>query len=781
MSHNKNGALTSHPKELLFKDILQIVHEYMWSVLLITLLTTALEYAYLYFKPSMYNSYAIIKVKPNISSAKTEDIIKSTISTEKSKDVREEISLLKTFKINNHALDKIHLKVQYFIKENYKNVEIFDNIPIKIKNINILNEEIIGKKLTLIPHANGYSIQYNPSYKEKLKHAIFKTKLFSFDNITVFPYNRPITSKFFNLTIDKNFDVDRPIHFVIHGNKRQIFENIVKPQLKIAQLEKDTSLIQINYLDTVPDRAQLYVNSLIESFISYSINNKSKQNNKTLEFILKELDSIKQELKESEQQLEQYQVEQSIVEPSMQASLYIKNLSDIDIQISENILKQRLILNLINFVQNNHNLDAIAPSLSKLNDSSTLRLISKLQDNQLLEEELSVEYTDAYPKLKSVKKQIESIREKIEFNLKNLRTNIEYQNGNLIERKEQYESELKTLPSQERQLINIRRNYEVKSKMYEYLLKKKAENKIIQLAIFADYQIIDHAYNSYRPVKNKHSLILLLSTLLGLTLGTILAFIRYNRSSHIHNREDIEKLTSIPIYGTIPFYKHKKNEIQVHRKVKSPFTESFRTLRTNLQFLKQDEQAITILITSTIATEGKTTTSANLATILEMAKYKTIVMNLDLRKPTLHQFFDVPNEQGMSSYLSGEDEIEDIIQATEFANLDIITSGVIPDDPSELILSPRLPELILYLKERYDYIIIDSAPIGIVTDTKTIMKYSDLNLIILREDYAKKEFISTLEEMIEKHRFKNIGFILNASKKQGGEYGYGYSYEYEGK
>lgn len=766
-------------KELTAHDILNILKQYKWSIIFITLIAAMLSYAYLYFKPSIYESYAIIKVKPHISN-KSSDLIEDRTSTITSTDVAEEISLLKTFKINNNALNKIHFKVQYFTEEAYKQVEMYNTSPIKIQNIDILNKEIIGKKLTFIPKENGYSLHYTNSYKDKIENAIFKTKLFEFNNNTIFPYDKIISNKYFKLSIHKSAVVDKPIQFIINGNKREIFENIVKEQLEITQLEKDTSLIKISYKDTIPARAQLYVNALTKSFIQHSINSKNQQNNKTLDFIVKELNNIKQELKDSEQQLEKYQVAQSVIEPSVQASEYIRKLSDIEIQLSENHLKKKLILNLINFVQQNDNLDAIAPSLSKLDDQNTLRLITKLQDAQLLEEKLSIEYTDEYPKLQSVRKQINNIREKIAFNLKNLRTNIQYQNNNLIARKNTYENDLKKLPSQERQLVNIKRNYEVKSKMYEYLLKKKSENKIVQFSTFSDYQIIDHAYNSNLPIKEERSLIIfILSILFGFLFGSILALIRHYGNRKIQNKQDLTQLTSLPIYGSIPFYKQKPNQLEVHTQAKSPFTESFRTLRTNLQFMKQEDQATTILITSTIAGEGKTTTSANLATILEMAKYKTLVINLDLRKPTLHKFFSVNNNMGVSTYLNGNHNLEDIILTTEFANLDIITSGPIPLDPSELILSKRLPALLEKLKTMYDYIILDSAPIGIVTDTKTIMQYSDLNLILLREDYAKKDFISTLEQIIEKHQFKNIGLILNASKEEGGEYGYGYSYEYE--
>jgi capsular exopolysaccharide synthesis family protein len=314
--------------------------------------------------------------------------------------------------------------------------------------------------------------------------------------------------------------------------------------------------------------------------------------------------------------------------------------------------------------------------------------------------------------------------------------------------------------------------------MYEYLLKKEAENKIIQFATFSDYQIIDHAYNFNQPKNNKNLLILLLSILIGFVLAFILALFRNNLNHHIQNQEDIKKLTTLPIYGSIPFLKQKKYQLKVATDPRSPFTEGFRTLRTNLQFIHKNDTATTILITSTIASEGKTTVSANLAKILEMAQYKTLLINLDIRKPTLHKFFDMDNSIGITNYLDGQYSETEIIRQTEFGTLDIITSGPIPENPSELILSKRLPLLFEKLKTMYDYIIIDTAPIGIVTDTKNIMKYTDLNLILLKENFAKKEFIPTIEKMIIQYQFQNVGLILNASSNIGGEYGYGYSYEY---
>jgi len=772
------GANTSNKSnELHVQDITGILKKYKWSIFLSTILAGILSYTYLYFTPSMYNSYAIIKVKPNIKTQSGE-LINNTVSTTKSKEVTEEISLLQTYKINNQALSEISLNVQYFVDEGYKTVEIYKDLPIDITKINVLDPKVMGRKLTLTPQGDGYTLTYHHSYKEKIKQNLFGSELFTLEESGKLNYGKEISNKYLQLTIDKLKKIEKPIYFVINGEQRQVFENIIKDRLEVTQLQKDTSLIKINYQDTIADRAQRYVDALSRSFVEYSIDSKNKQLNRTSDFILEELTNIKKELKESEEQLEEYQVTKSFIQPTAQATLYIQQLSDIEIQESENKLKKKLINNLISFVQNNSNLDAIAPSLSKLDDQSTLALITKLQDSQLLEEELSTEYTDEYPKLQSVRRQIDSIRTKISYNLKSLSDNIDYENTSLTQRKANYERKMNVLPSKERQLINIKRNYEVKSRMYEYLLKKKAESNIIQLATFSDYQIIDHAYNSYEPINKKRSIIFLLSLLLGAILGSIIALIRSQKNTTIESKDDIEKLTSLPIYGTIPFTKQKSYQLEVRDQGKSPFAESFRTLRTNLQFSKKENSATTILVTSTIAGEGKTTTVANLVTMLDMARYKTVVINLDLRKPTLHKFFSVDNSIGISTYLNGNHTLKEITRATEFANLDIITSGPITENPSELILSKKLPELIETLRGMYDYIIIDSAPIGIVTDTKTIMKYTDLNLIIIRENYAKKEFISTLEEMIEKYEFKNVGLIINASKEQAGEYGYGYGYEY---
>ena len=768
-------------KEFTIADLFKVVKNYKWSILIITILTTLLAYIYAYYKPSIYQSYSILKVKSHQKS-KTDDIVNSAVSTDNAKNVKEEITLLKTYKINQMALKHVDFSIQYFHKKDYKTIELLqDGAPIKVELVKVLDPQILGKRITLTPTKQGYKLSYKLSYKEKLKKMILKKSDFTFETIKNNQFNQIIKNQYMEIVIHKKLNFQEPISFVLNGtDTRHIFETFVHDKLNVSQLQKDTSLIKISFEDTIPKRATSYINALTKSFIKYSIESKNQQNSRTLNFIITELNNIKNELKKSEKKLETLQVSKNIAKPSEEATLYIKKLSDIEIEISENKLKKKLIINLINFVKNNYNLDAIAPSISKLGDESTLNLITKLQNAQLEEQTLTQEYTDEYPKLKVLRKQIASFHNKIIYNLGSLRKNIEYENSNLLKRKLTYEADMKSLPSKERELVNIKRNYEVKSKMYEYLLKKQAENKILQLATFSNYQIIDSAYSSNIPIKPKRILIILLGTIFGLVLSTLLAFLRNSKYSYIKSKHDIEEQTLLPIYGTIPYQKQKKNSIEVNKVAKSPFTEAFRTLRTNLQLTSKGQKKGTlILITSTIASEGKSTISSNLSTILEMAQYKTLLINLDLRKPSIHKFFDLPNDRGISTFLNGKCTLEEIIYKTEFANLDIIPSGPIASNPSELVLSKQLPIIFEKLKEQYEYIIVDTAPIGIVSDTKTLMQYSDLNLIIIREDYAKKAFLKTLELIIDKHEFQNVGLILNASKEKSGEYGYGYSYEYQ--
>ena len=764
--------------EINLREVFNTIFHYKWSILFISFLALLMAAFYLYFKAPIYSSSATIEIK---SDAKKEmqagDFLGSTFSSFGSEKVSKEIEILRTFHINNHALNKVNFQIQYFVDEGFKKIELYNNVPIEVKNVTIFDQDIVGKMMKLTPLKDGYHIQVENSLKKKIKYSLFDKKIIELDDQKIHSFVSSIKTDYFELMIETKATIKHPFYFVIRGSNRQIYQ-AMGINLQINQINIDAPLIRITYQDTIPERANVYVNALSESFILQSVADKSRQTDRIIDFIDNQLTNIKTKLDNSEERLEKYRIEHQAINPTLQAQTYIQELSNVEIELSKNRLKEKLIETLLPYVKKGKNIDAIAPSLMELNDQPTLGLITRLQEAQIKEEGLQAEYSRKHPGLIAVRKQIRHIQNKITLSIENLYSSMSHRNINLQKLKKSYEKNLESLPTQERTLINLKRDYEVSSETYKYLLKKKSENEMIKVAILSDYRIIDYAYNNGIPISPKRFFIFLVALILGMILGISQALLRNALNDKIQTKEDIERLTTLPIYGILPALKQKVIKLEVFKDPKSPFAESYRSLRTNLQFVRKENQANVVLITSTIAGEGKSTTAANLGAIFQMADYRSIVINLDLRKPTLHHYFNVDNSSGMSTYLSGKNNIGEVIQSTEYENLDIITSGPIPPNPSELILTDKLGELIDNLKEVYDYIFIDSAPLGLVTDTMHLMQYADISLIVFREDYAKKSFVTDLNNLVERHDLKHIGIVINSVDISSGSYGYGYGYGY---
>ncbi len=763
------------PDEVDLVSIFKVINQYKISIMLIALIAFMTTYIYLYFKPSIYSAYALVEVKGQEDTVNTltQDFIAKQIGSGTVEKVDKEMEILKTFYLNNKALKFVDLRVKYFIDSEYKNVEIYNKIPITIKDIKVKDGSTGYLKLQLTQAKNGFYLTKNQS---------FISSLVSFNEVSsaLMAYDKPLQIEGYEFVVHKNEYSSSPVYFQIYSSNQAIFESTVLPNLHISQANVATPLIKIEYTDNVPQRAFKYADALAESFISDSVKDKSGKNSKVIDFIDTQLISVKDKLKSTEEQLEEYQAKNNLVQPSIQADTLIKELSSLDIKNSENQYRDRLIDSLSDFVSQDRQIDSIAPSLMELNDQPTLSLINQLQQEQLKLDALSVEYTPQHPDVLKAKELVAAIRKKILQNVKTLKYSSVQKTKNLNELKLKYESMLQGLPNQEKNLINLKRDYEVNSNMYEYLLKKKSENEIIQVSVVSDYKKIGQTYLQSEPIAPKRGFILLISLLLGLVVGILLAVLRYFINDKIQGKTDIENVSRLPIYGIIPTEKGEVG-IEVFKSAKSPFSESFRSLRTNLQFALKSDDANVILITSSISGEGKTTVSANLASIFQITNFKTVVIDLDMRKPSLHKLFGVANAKGMSTYLSYRSELHEIINKTKYPFLDLITAGPIPPNPSELVFVKRLELLIKELKNRYEFIIIDTSPIGMVNDSFTLMKYSDINLMVFRENFTKKDFVSSLDRAIKEQHVGKIGIILNGSKVKGSSgYGYGYGYGAEG-
>jgi len=718
-------------------ELFKRITPYKWSIFIIMILFMVLMKAYLYFIPSVYESYAIIKVKVNENRVDGKDLLRDSLFKTNTVGINQEMAILQTYQTNQKALQHINFQVQYFFKEKYKKVEVIKDLPITVEKIKDINPKILGQHITLHPLSNGFTLE-----SKKIK------------NLNIFAYDEEIVTPYFTGTVRKNSELNTSIYFKLNGSTRRIYENIIKSNLTVSQLKLETNLIKVAFKDTLPERSNQYVNALVDAYIEKSVTKKNSINEKILTFLDERLAITKKKLEVSENELEKYRANNKSLEASIQANDSFARLSDIDLKLSELTLKEQLIKNLASFIQSNRNLDAIAPTLVEFNDQPTINLINKVQELHMKEDELVLDYTSNHPKLIQLRKRIHALKRQITANVNSLKSTLVFKRKSLVKQKNRYEKDLKVLPKKEKNLIKFKRSYDVNSKVYTYLLEKKSENELVQVASISDYEAIDRAYNSYLPIKPKRTMMLILAAIIGLGLGSILALLRSFSMSKVSGQKEIEMLTRLPIYGKIPLY---KNDITADISIE----EAYRQLAINLQFSKKEHQCKVVLFASSNNEEGKTTTLANLTSIFRQTKYKSILIDLDMVTPTLHKYFGLDQQfSGMSTYLSGRDNLGNMVFTTNYPNLDIITAGPVPPNPSELLLSSRFETLLSTLKERYDYIFIDTTSLEDAPEVFNLMSHTDINLIIFRENVTTKSAISHLEAQVQERDIKNIGLVL---------------------
>jgi capsular exopolysaccharide synthesis family protein len=724
-------------------ELFKRVTPYRWSIAFIMVIFIVLMQIKLYFTPSVYESYAIIKVKVNANKVDTKDLLRDSLFKTNTVGINQEMAILQTFQTNQKALNKVDFQVKYFIKDGYKKVEIYNNLPIKLHHLRKINPKFINHAIKVEPLENGFSL-------------ISKEET----NSTVYPYDKEIVTPFFIGIMSKTDDFIMPIDIKLQGNSRRIYENIIKNSLIVKQLKLETNLIKVAFQDHIPERANQYIDALVDAYINRSITKKNTINSKILNFLEERLAITKKKLEISENELEEYQSENKNIDPSINSKDSYARLSDIDLQLSEVQLKGQLIRILIIFIKRNRNLDSIAPTLLEFNAQSTLKLITDIQALQIKEDELTLEFTDRYPPLIQLRKRIGSIRKQIALNVKNLQSTLNFKRKSLLKQKKKYEEILTALPEKEKNYINFKRNYEVNSKIYTYLLEKKSENELVQVATISDYEAVDKAYSSFVPIKPKRMVLLIIAGVIGLGLGVILALIRSFFKNKIYTQQEIEERIKLPLYGKIPLFREKMG---INRAIE----EAYQKLAINLQFSKKEHEGNIVLISSSTKGEGKTTTLVNLSSILfRKTNYRSILVDLNMVEPSLHKHFGMDLQySGMSTYLSKRDNLGNIIFDTSYPNLDIITAGPIPPDPAELLASPQLEELFVVLKERYDYIFIDTPSFEELPDVLDLVPYADKSLIILRENVTTKASLEKLEQAIREKRLKNIGLVFKLTVK----------------
>jgi capsular exopolysaccharide synthesis family protein len=748
--------------EIDIKALFETMYQYKFSLLFITLFFAAVSAFYAYFQPNIYSATASVKVGLD-KGAVAKDVLsmamgKGAVTEGTEKD------LIESRYLTQKALMMVDFSHHYYTTQNYREVELYKYTPFDVTmlkgfglsfNLTVIDEEHYRLVVEDVEREDGSTLQYNQIHKFEEE---VLTEDFQLNIMHIKPFH----------ATEYRFMIDRSSH--------------VMGKVSAVQTSEHSTIFKISYEDTVPLRAQEFANALAEAYVNQNVENKSREATQKLMFIEKQLAKLQKEIKYSAAKLEEFRKTSNTVNVDNKMEVVSTRVDAYEAQLMEMHIKEEMLKNFYIQVKKGNKLETLSLAGIGEKDSSLVGTMLSLQESVVEKKILREDYTAIHPKVIKVNRKIKQLKSIIIHTVENLTKTIEKRKLLLTKSIEKQRIILNDLPESERQYGQLERQFKMNESMNSYLLKMKAEAEMIKASTVSKNRVLDHALLPSTPIKPKRNLIILVGTLLGFILGLSGVFLRVFLDDKIKTEDEIKNYVDCPVVGTIPHMGEETKlwdeAIKIFTSPKSVFAESFRNLRANLQVINNKEGSKVILLTSTVGEEGKTTLSVNLAAIMSMAKKRTIVINMDMRKPTLHEKFNLPNHQGLSELLSESINLREAIHETKYPYLDMISSGNAPINPAESILSKRMNEILEQLKKGYEIIILDTPPIGLVADAKTLMKTVDINLYVIRANHSKKIYLETLKEMTELNKLNNVGIILNDVDFKKGRYGYYQNYGY---
>lgn len=761
--------------EINIAELFRIIKRYQLSILLSVILLTIISSAYAYFAPNIYSSSASIYVEDS-GKTSSDNSINQALGIQSS-NMDNEIAILKSSAILTKALSTLNnIGIRYYKKHHLKTIELYQNTPFIVskKYLSNLAQRSIYHIKPL--SNNSYRLTIKPSIKQNIIYFI-KTKILSLENVEkpieynqVHRYGENVQTEWFNINIHKVYDfTDEEYMFTITDD---ISFNL--NSLSVDLVAEKATIIGLSFADTIPERAATIVNAITQAYINDKLYMKTQSAKNTLSFLDSQIAAINKKLQKSARNLEHYKSKNLVVTLSDKASLTAEKLSDLESKLSELNMQESYFRNIYSYVKAHNNMDGF--NISGSQDSSPVinNLLIKIQEQLSLKKSLLVDYTEQHPDVIKITQSLVGLKQTLIQTIQSSLRHIEDKKSTLTKTINENKENLQALPEQERRLTSLTRNFAVNQKVYSYLLQRRAETAILESSTVSDTRVIDPAYANSNPIKPKRIFLILVGVILGFILGLIQAFIRSKLDNTVKSIEDIESVTTLPVYGVIPLFENLNQD-------NSAYKEALRVVRTNIEFTQNSTKSKLITMTSSVPMEGKTTLITEIAKIVAKTHKKAIVLDLDMRRARIHEKFSLPNDKGMSTLLAGKDTLNDVIQHYKESTLDIITGGPTPPNPSELIMSTKTNKIIEFLLTKYDYVFLDTPPIGLVSDAMMLLKVSDLNLFVLRANFSKKEFIKSIERIIDKHKLHNSGLILNQvkfDKRSGYGFGYGYGYGY---
>lgn len=729
--------------------------------LLLAIAFGAGAWMYLQFATPLYNASATILLKDERKGVDDGKIVNVLDMYTSNKIIENEVEVIQSRTLMKEVADKLQLYATVYAQGRFNDTMAYRSSPLSI--------------VARDPDQLTSSDQVPFSYNAAKGSVIIEEKTYPVNSWVNTPYG---TLKFIAKPVPNQ--VGQRLYFTLRNPKS--VANTMSSRIDIKPVSKASTVLYLNYSDESPDRAQDILNSIIEVYGGNAILEKNSLASKTLAFIDKRLSYVVRDLDSIERTIQQYKSRNGIVDLSEQGKQFLQNVGDNDRQIG-NINVQLAVLDQVEqYVVSKNNATGIVPATLDLNDEVLSKQLQRLYEAELQYSKLKQSMAENSPSLTAVTAEIESIRPTILENVRNQRTSLEASRKNLAATSGLYNSVLKAIPQKERELVEISRQQSIKNNVYSFLLQKREETALSASSTVSDSRLIDAAQASYSPVSPKRTFIYFGALALAFVLGIALVCAKELLSGKILFRSDIEAYTKVPIAAEIISIKH-KGELVVNNPDKAYIAEQFRQLRAAIGLYGRTTSKKKILVTSSIAGEGKSFVAANLALSLALSGKRVVLMDADLRSPKSSAIFGLEDSKGLSEYLLTKSSMQDIIKPSgSNSNLSIIPAGGVCLNPTELLLTGRLSELFTYLDTAFDYILVDTSPIDPVTDAYVLSEYCERTLFVIRHAYTPKTMVQLLDESNKIKALRGLAIVFNGVKKRGflkGRYGFGYGFGYE--
>ena len=765
-------------QEILFR---YLIH-WPWFVVSV-IVCVALAWGYLRLTTPVYNISATVLIKDekkgggaNMSSELEKMGLNGFVSS--SSNIENEIEVLKSRTLAREVVSSLGLFVTYMDEDKFPNKELYRTSPVLV-SLTPQEADRLPQTMEidmLLQPAGAMDVQVKVGKKEYRKHLEKLPAVFPTDEGTVafFANNDTLSSL-------RPESVTTERHITAYINRPFAVAKGYAGSLLITPTSKATSVVTVSLKNSNTQRGKDYIDKLLEMYNINANNDKNEVAQRTAEFIDERIDIISKELGSTERDLENFKRSAGITDLTSEAQIALTGNAEYEKKRVENQTQINLVMDLKKYLQGSEY--EVLPANVGLQDAGVAGAIDRYNEMVAERKRLLRTSTESNPAIVNLTTSIRAMRSNIQTTLDATLKGLEITKADLIREASRYSRRISDAPTQERQFVSIARQQEIKSGLYLMLLQKREENAIVLAAIANNAKIIDEAQADSTPISPKRMTIYLAALAFGIGIPVGVIYLIGLTKFKIEGRADVEKLTSLPVVGDIPLADEKTGAIAVFENQNNLMSETFRNVRTNLQFMLENGKNV-ILVTSTISGEGKSFVSSNLAVSLSLLGKKVVIVGLDIRKPGLNKVFNIPKkDHGITQSLTNPSvNLMDLVQPSDInRNLFILPGGAVPPNPTELLARDGLEKAIETLKVNFDYVILDTAPVGMVTDTLLIGRVADLSVYVCRADYTRKAEFTLINELSENRKLPNLCIAINGLDLQKKKYGYYYGYGKYGK